>query len=222
MPNLYFISGLGADSRAFSLINSFNGYQNIFLEWIPQKDEDIKSYANRLIKNISFSDKDVIIGLSFGGLIAQEIAKQTPVKHIILLSSFRDIKDLKWFNQVLLNIRAYKLIPNKKIKFLDKFALKFFSIKSNEGKEGLLDMMNKTDPKFTKWALNEIQKSEFNKTDKPNLYNVIGTKDKLVKTWRQNKNNFFVQDGGHLMVYENAEEINYHLESILKLINGRS
>ena len=30
MPKLFFISGLGADSRAFEKIQKFEGYENVF------------------------------------------------------------------------------------------------------------------------------------------------------------------------------------------------
>jgi pimeloyl-ACP methyl ester carboxylesterase len=221
MPKLYFISGLGADCRAFGLIDSFEGYESIFLEWISNhKNESLKSYASRLIERHSITENDIIVGLSFGGLVAQEIIKLTSCKTIILISSFRDKHDLKPQLQFLLNLHLYHLLPNYKISWFDKFVVHFFSIKSKEGKEGFLDMMRKTDPKLTKWSMMQIRKFVFDKNHQWALHNIIGDKDKLLKTWGQEKNNYLINKGGHLMVYENAKEINKTLKEILKSVNG--
>ncbi len=222
MPKLYFISGLGADSRAFSLIDRFEGYENVFLEWLPpsHSKETIEAYTLRLIQNHNISKDDVIIGLSFGGLVAQEIAKTTPCKTIIFISSFRDKRDLKTFLQFLLKLKLYKILPNFRMNWFDKFAVQFFSIKSKEGKEGLLDMMKKTDPKLMKWSMCHLNSYNHYQPTKSNIYNIIGTKDKLLKQWRFNENNYVIKNAGHLMVYENAEEVNQLLKRILKIINS--
>ena len=216
MKKLYFISGLGADSRAFSLINSIEGYESIFLEWIPnRKNESLKNYSTRLIENHTITEKDVIVGLSFGGLVAQEIANISPVKTIVFISSFRDKRDLKPYLQFLLTLRLYYILPNFKFSWFDKFAVQFFSIKSKEGKEGLLDMMQKTEPKLIKWSMMQIRKFVFNKNHSWNLHNIIGNKDKLLKCWHYKKNNYLINKGGHLMVYENAKAVNDILQEII-------
>ena len=213
---IFFISGLGADSRAFTLIQEFKGYQNVFLEWVPhQKNDTIVSYTAKLFENQQPNENDVIVGLSFGGLIALEAAKHYSIKKIILLSSFRDKRDLTKLNQFLLNIRAYAIMPNFRINWFDKIALQFFSIKSEEGKKGLLDMMQKTNPKFIKWALKQIRLSYYPNNINIELHNILGTKDKLVALWKLPHNNHYIKNAGHLMVYENADEVNCILEKLL-------
>ena len=221
MKKLYFISGLGADSRAFSLIDSFEGYQTVYLEWIPnKKDESLNSYTSRLIQNHSITKHDILIGLSFGGLVAQEITKISDAKKVIFISSFRDKRDLKSPLQFLLNLRLYHLLPNFKIKAFDKFALRFFSIKSEEGKEGLLDMMQKTDQKLTKWSMMQIQKFKHQANNDVKIFNIIGDKDKLLKNWKLLANNYPIKNAGHLMVYENAEQVNNTLKKLLQTIDS--
>lgn len=215
MNKLYLISGLGADSRAFEKIQQFKGYQNVFLDWIPNlPNESFKDYVLRLIKGYDIKENDVILGLSFGGLAAIEIAKQTPVKKVILLSSFKDKKGLKPHLQFLLNLRLYNLIPNFKLKLFDKLAVKGFGNVSNEAKEGLIEMMRDTSPELIKWSLKQIRKSKYIDTPSIKLINILGTKDELVQQWKLADNNYFVTNGGHLMVYENADEVNEVLNTI--------
>lgn len=216
MPKIYFISGLGADSRAFTKIQEFEGYQNVFLEWIPPlAKETFSNYITRLIQGHDINDDDIILGLSFGGLAAIEIAKQTPAEKVILLSSFQDKNGLKPHLKFLLSLRLYHLIPNFKLKFFDKQAVKGFGNISVEAKEGLTEMMRDTDPKLIKWSLKQIRKSNFKAIPNTEIFNVLGTKDELVQKWELPNNNFYIKNGGHLMVYENADEINYILKKIL-------
>ena len=47
MKKLYLISGLGADKRAFEKIQEINGYQYVFIDWIPNlPNESFKSYVS--------------------------------------------------------------------------------------------------------------------------------------------------------------------------------
>lgn len=216
MPNIFFISGLAADSRAFTNIKEFEGYQKVYLEWIPNlPNETFGNYISRLIENHTFSKEDVAIGLSFGGLAAIEIAKQTPINKVILISSFKDKKALKPHLQFLLGLRLYNLMPNKKLKQFDKHFVKVFGDVSAEAKQGLIDMMNDTKQSFIKWALKQIRLSNYIDNTNVELYNILGTKDQLLKPWSLPSNNFTIEKGGHLMVYENAEEINSILKKLL-------
>jgi pimeloyl-ACP methyl ester carboxylesterase len=216
MPKIYFISGLGADSRAFTKIQEFEDYQNVFLNWIPNlPSETFSNYITRLIKGHKINANDIVLGLSFGGLAALEIAKQTGVQKVILLSSFRDKSGLKSHLKFLLKLRLYNLIPNFKLKFFDKYAVKGFGNVSEEAKQGLLDMMKDTKPKLIKWSLKQIRKSNFKEISNIELFNILGTKDELVQKWELPNNNFYIKNGGHLMVYENADEINQVLKTIL-------
>ncbi|MCB0401333.1 MAG: alpha/beta hydrolase [Flavobacteriales bacterium] len=217
MPAIYFISGLGADSRAFTLIREFEGYRNVFLEWIaPQKNEPLAAYANRMFADYELTEQDVLVGLSFGGLVALEISKTNPIKKVILLSSFRDKKDLKGSMQFLLNLRLYNLLPNFKMRWFDKIAVGFFGVKTREARDGLLDMFQHTDPKLVKWSLRQIRLSHYSDLCGVKLFNILGTKDQLVAYWKLPDHNFFIEGAGHLMVYEQADEVNQHLAKILQ------
>jgi len=63
--------------------------------------ESLKTYARRflqsLVENGTWDPKKeiVLIGISFGGAIAQEIASQTKVKSLILLGSLRSGRELR-------------------------------------------------------------------------------------------------------------------------------
>ena len=83
MKKIYCISGLGADERAFSKLN-IKGFELKVIRWLmPIKDETLPEYASRMRQDID-DDNPILMGLSFGGMLCTEIAKQVPVKKIII------------------------------------------------------------------------------------------------------------------------------------------
>ncbi len=83
---LYILSGLGADEQVFQRLD-FSGFATTFIKWkTPHENESIEQYAKRLLDQIT-TIKPTIIGLSFGGIIAIEIAKQIETEKVILISS---------------------------------------------------------------------------------------------------------------------------------------
>ena len=161
MPKLIFISGLGADETVFQRINPIKGYESVFIQWKPiDRKYTITSYTKHLIEDISINPNDIIIGLSFGGLIAIDLAKQYQLKKIVLLSSFRDKRDLKFFIQPAFALKLYKLIPNFKLSNFSRIFRHYFNLVSGEGEAVLSKMLNKQDPKFTKWAIHQMAPSE--------------------------------------------------------------
>ena len=80
------LSGLGADKRVFDFLD-LSDYSIYHITWIiPLPRESMAEYAFRLLPQIT-SDNPVLIGVSFGGMIALEIAKLISVEKVILISS---------------------------------------------------------------------------------------------------------------------------------------
>ena len=82
---LYIFSGLGADERVFQRLD-FSDFSTTFVKWIiPQDNETIEHYTTRLLDQIT-TTKPILIGLSFGGIIAVEVAKQIDTEQVILIA----------------------------------------------------------------------------------------------------------------------------------------
>jgi pimeloyl-ACP methyl ester carboxylesterase len=64
-----------------------------YLEWIiPVKKESLPDYVSRLLEFITH-ENPVLIGVSFGGIIVQEMAKQITVDKLILISTVKSNKE---------------------------------------------------------------------------------------------------------------------------------
>src|ERR1044071_2262482 len=85
---VYFISGLAADERVFRHINLPEQYEAVHLAWLaPLPHESLPHYARRFSGRINGDEKFCLIGLSFGGMIAVEIARILRPEKLILISS---------------------------------------------------------------------------------------------------------------------------------------
>ena len=83
---IYIFSGLGADERVFQKLD-FSDFKTTFVKWIiPQDKETIENYSTRLLAQIT-TKNPTLIGLSFGGIIAVEVAKQIDTEKVILIAS---------------------------------------------------------------------------------------------------------------------------------------
>src|SRR5215831_3807464 len=85
--DVFFLSGLGADKTVFQFLDH-SSYQPVFIDWLrPGKKESLQDYALRL-KEEFIPDRAIVVGLSFGGMLATEIAKEyTDVKSILISSA---------------------------------------------------------------------------------------------------------------------------------------
>lgn len=107
---LYLLSGLGADRRVFDFLD-LHGFNLVHIDWIkPLDDEKIESYAQRLLEQIK-THRPTLIGVSFGGIVAIEIAKLIETNKVILISSATTKTDIPARHRLAGNLQMNKLIP---------------------------------------------------------------------------------------------------------------
>src|SRR5690349_16899494 len=130
---VYFISGLGADERLFKNLN-LAGINHKFLNWlIPFQQENFTDYITRLMAGIDQSQEVILVGVSFGGIAAQEIARRIPVKKVILISSVKSEKEFDLRLKLASLLRADALLPGKFMKWSAALVANyFFSIQTKK------------------------------------------------------------------------------------------
>ena len=210
---VYFISGLGADKRAFYKIHLPPGYQPVYLDWtMPLENESFQDYAKRFSKLIHPGEDFVLIGLSFGGMLVSEIAKLITPKKLIIISSLGCYKELPWYFKLAGKLQLHKIIPAalyKQATLLNRF----MGTGNREMKAIVYSYVKNTDPRFIRWSLNAIV--NWPHTNRlANLIHIHGSKDHLLPC-RYVKANYIVEKGGHLMVMNKADEVNRILTKIL-------
>lgn len=210
---VYFISGLGADKRAFYKIELPPGYEPVFLDWImPLPNEDFASYATRFSKLINPNEDFILIGLSFGGMLASELAKLVNPKQLIIISSLSSYNELPWYFKLAGRVGLHKVvIPAiyKQATILNRF----MGTGDREMKAIVYSYVNNIDPEFIRWSLNVIV--HWAHTERlQNLVHIHGSNDHLLPC-KYVKANYVVENGGHLMVMNKADDVNRILKEVL-------
>ncbi len=112
---IYIFSGLGADESVFQRLD-FSGFSTTFVKWIiPQDGETIEHYATRLLDQIT-TTKPTLIGLSFGGIIAVEVAKQIDTNKIILIASAKTKNEIPFYYRFARQLKLHQLLPTRLLK----------------------------------------------------------------------------------------------------------
>ena len=204
--DIYLISGLGADRTVFRNLIFSNGANIHYLGWItPKAKESLRAYALRLAESINTSRSFCIIGLSFGGMLATEIASVLEPQRTILISSISSKHGLPSYYHLAGRLGINKLIPPIKPNSVPRFISSFFGVETKD--EGLFfnQLMKRTDPHFSKWAIDSIL--TWDRTESPpGIVRIHGGKDRVLPI-RDEKVEYMIPDGGHFMIFNRAEKI---------------
>ncbi|WP_235830379.1 alpha/beta hydrolase [Paenimyroides tangerinum] len=204
ITKVYIFSGLGADYRAFNNID-FGDLPIEHIAWIEiENNETIESYAKRISEKLS-DENPILIGLSFGGILLMEIAKIKRYQKIILIASAKDKFEIPLIYRLLGKLKFNRLIPKSILKKPNPILFWLFGAKTIEEKKLLCEILKDTDPDFLSWAINEISNWK-NKTIPKNVVHIHGNKDKIIP-FKNVKSNYIIQNGGHLMTMNKADEI---------------
>ncbi|MFN0082098.1 MAG: alpha/beta fold hydrolase [Ferruginibacter sp.] len=212
MKNIYVISGLGADERVFYKTDFANN-NVVFLKWVlPEKNESIENYSLRLTKKIVHKNP-ILVGLSFGGMMAMEVAKHITTEKIILISSAKTRHELPPFYRAVGKINLQKIIPSFFLLRANVFSNWAFSNRTLDDKKMLDSMMRETDIVFLKWAIDKILHWQ-NTTVYKNVVHIHGKKDRILP-FKNIRTSSVIENGAHLMIITQAEEVNAILKEIL-------
>ena len=195
---VFCFSGLGADERVFKFLKI--KHELIPVSWVdPYQNETIEEYAKRISQNVDANEPYCILGVSFGGVVAQEVSKILNPQYTFVISSIKEN------SQVPLTLKIiptwiFKLLPSFLFNAPKPVAYYLFGTKE---KKLLSTILEDTDPRFVRWALAAFKNWE-SKLNLNNVSYISGEKDRLFKPFKEA---FVIKDGHHFMIVDKAEEI---------------
>lgn len=212
VQKIYCLSGIGADKRIFEFTN-VPGAELVHIPWIsPIKDEGIEQYAKRISAAIK-EEKFILAGVSFGGMIATEIAKLYPAASVIIFSSAKTASEIPFYLKIFKWLPLYKIVPEKMMHRANPFFYFLFGAKTMPVKKIMQAIMKDTDTSFIRWAMGAVL--HWNNSIKPsNLYHVHGNRDLILPHYFVQADEI-IRDGTHLMILEKATLINTCIERIV-------
>lgn len=209
---VYFISGLGANSRAFNFLD-LTFCEPVFIEWIePLPRESLEHYAMRLKENITESNP-VVVGVSFGGMLATEMAKRDPTLKAIIISSNKTSAEFPGYLRMWRYFPVYKWAPPGLVKASGRLTKRFVGPKGQEEKKVFMQILHESNPAFTSWATDAILNWK-NKDVPQNVVHIHGDADTLLP-YRYVKCNHTIKHGSHLMIMDKAKELSILLKQII-------
>ena len=209
--DIYLLCGLGADERLFGYLD-LSPYNVTPVRWeVPGKGESMASYAKRLLPQIT-SKRPVLMGVSFGGMLAIEIGKQIATDKIILISSAAVKKEIPWMYRLGKITKLHRLAPGKVLKHAHMFMNWIMGAKDPVRRELLKTMLHRSDPRFLTWAIDKVVTWD-NITELPNVVRIHGTADRVLPFV---KADYVIEGGGHLIVANRAREVDMILREIFQ------
>ena len=188
-----------------------DGYNLVPVPWVPHEEADtLSSYAMKMASSIPEANP-MILGLSFGGMLTVEIAKNMPVSAALLVSSAKTGTESGYRQKILQN--ALTFIPE--FLFVNPHPVQLYHLgaKTSEEKDLLRKVISQADPKFVKWAVGALL--HWNNTEyPPSIYHIHGTNDKVIYPDKI-KPNVWITDGSHIMIYNRAVEVSIVIRAYL-------
>jgi pimeloyl-ACP methyl ester carboxylesterase len=204
MRKIYLIPGLGADARVFTRLRLHGPCLPV--SWIPPAPrEPLTDYCIRLAGSSGIEAGQVLIGVSFGGLIAQELARITRARTVILISSVKNRGELPFLFRLAGRLSLQSLLPYQHMKRPNPLLRYAFGPLSEADYALLKPIIAQTDVDFLKWAIYCILHWR-PAAPSTSVIHLHGTADRTFPGKRL-KDYIPVSSGGHFMIVNRAEEI---------------
>ena len=209
----YFLTGLGADERAFGKIRLPEHFEPVYIHWIePEPSESLENYAARLSSFIDEKEKFILVGLSFGGMLACEIAKIKHPLKVIIISSISCSKELPWYFKGAGRLGLHRIVPISLLKAATVLR-RIMGLGTSEDKAIIYEYVRNVDPDFLRWSLGAIVNWK-NEERVPQLIHIHGQKDHLLPV-KHTHADYTIEKAGHLMILNRADDVNAVLSSVL-------
>ena len=207
--------GLAASSLVFENIKLENpNYQLYRLDWIqPKKNESIKSYCLRLSKKIKHK-QPILLGVSFGGIIVQELDKIVNAKKIVIVSSVKSHDEYPMVFKIARDYQLNNALPFGMFDNFIKFSLKLNINKLYKRIDLAERYLTERDEKYLEWAVWTLLNWRQDKF-REDIIHIHGEKDKVFPI--DNISNCVrIKGGRHEMIILRAKWFNENLVSLIE------
>ena len=206
--------GLAASPAIFERIAlPASEYETILLEWeIPLDHETLSDYAKRITLKIKHKDP-VLIGVSFGGILVQEMAKFVEARKVIIISSVKCNTEFPRRMKIAKTTKAYKLIPMSLLVNIESLAKFSFGNKVNQRLKLYEKFLSVRDKRYLDWAIEQVIMWDRCEPDK-NVIHIHGDNDDVFPI-KYIHDAVVVKGGTHIMIINKFKWLNENLPKII-------
>lgn len=213
--HVYFMPGMAANPSIFKNINlPEEKFEQHLLEWsVPTKNMSLAEYAIEMNKSILHKNP-VLVGVSFGGMLVQEMAKYIPVKKIIVISSVKHESELPKRMIFAKYTKIHKLLPTGIVNNLELLTKYAFGETANKRLELYKEYLSVKDKYYIDWSIDQIVNWKQSEKCPDYLVHIHGDKDPVFPITHI-KNCIPVKNGTHTMIIHRAKWFNENLPTII-------
>lgn len=213
--HVYLMPGMAASPTIFEYIKlPEDQFEIHWLEWfLPESyNETLEAYAQRMSKKIKH-DNSVLLGVSFGGILVQEMSKYLKLKKLIIVSSVSRSSELPRRLKVLRSTKLYKLLPTQLASNIDLLAKYAFGKTVTKRLELYKKYLSVNDKRYLNWAIKQLVYWEQSETI-PNAIHIHGEKD-IVFPMKHIHDCIIVKGGSHIMIIQKYKWFNENLPKLI-------
>ncbi|MBU2938885.1 alpha/beta hydrolase [Lacinutrix sp. C3R15] len=212
--HVYLMPGMAANPSIFEYIKlPKDKFKIHLLAWMnPNKNETLSAYAKRMTLYIEHENV-VLLGVSFGGILVQEMSKHIKLRKLIIVSSVKTMHELPKRMKIAKYTKAYKILPTSLAGNLD--ALAKYSFGKNIKKRIALykKYMSVYDKVYLDWAIEQVVCWQQEKPI-PEAIHIHGEKD-VVFPHKYVCNCITVKGGTHIMIINKYRWFNKNLPQLI-------
>lgn len=212
--HVYFMPGMAANPSIFKNIRlPEETFESHLLEWfVPDNKMSFSQYAKRMNERV-VHDNPVLVGVSFGGMLVQEMAKTLPVQKTIIISSVKSASELPRRMRFAKHTNVHKLLPTGLVNNVELLAKYAFGERIDQRLRLYEEYLSLRDKYYIDWSIDQIV--NWRSTGHPkNLVHIHGEKDPVFPI-RNIKDCIRVKNGTHTMIIHRAKWFNEHLPTII-------
>jgi pimeloyl-ACP methyl ester carboxylesterase len=214
-PPIYAIPGLGMSPAIFDRLTLDLGPIHP-ISWIEPEDiqESFDHYCLRLSAQIDHHEGPIVlIGMSFGGLMAQRMTQMLPVDRLILISTLKASSEMPHWLRLMRQVPIYRLQNSWGRNRTFKLWAPRFGIDTQPFIDFCRPMFNAHSDTYFQWAVRQIVSWE-NDTYPQGLLHLHGDADDIFPH-RYLGPHHAIKGGDHFMVYKQAEELSLLINAAL-------
>lgn len=207
MWTLHCITGLGADQRVFDNL-SIPQAELKAVTWPPiEAGTSLTEYAARVAERIPEGTNDAILGLSFGGMVASEIARLRPNTKVFIVSSAKTHEECPYIPDWLRFLGKNRLVPmGLAASWQLDLAWPRLGATTEQEKALMTSMFMAADKQKLSCFISAI--FDWKSGPAPaNIVHIHGTADAVISTETVTNPTHWINGGTHVMIYNRASEV---------------
>ncbi len=214
VQHVYFMPGMAANPSIFKHIQlPSSQFEQHLLEWfVPDKNMSFSDYALKMTKEIHHQNV-ILVGVSFGGLLVQEMAKHIDAKKVILVSSVKHESEMPKRMLFAKYTKIHKLLPTGLVNNMELLAKYAFGETVHRRLELYEEYLSVKDKYYLDWSIDQIVNWKQSYTPDA-LVHIHGEKDSVFPI-SNIKECIPVKNGTHTMIIHRAKWFNENLPTII-------